>query len=70
MSGDEIVNSDGLVESDVRSDEWYRDRAKELYGADGKIEVDSNALISRGDDRGAYVEAWLWAPDDEDLTDE
>jgi hypothetical protein len=51
-------------------DDIIDDSAKELYGADGKIEVDSNALISRGDDRGAYVEAWLWAPDDEDLTDE
>jgi hypothetical protein len=70
MSGDEIINSDEPVESDGKSDDWYRDRAKELYCVDGEIEVDSNARISRGDDRGAYVEAWVWVPDDEDLTDD
>jgi hypothetical protein len=49
-------------ETDVQSDEWFRARAKELYCRDGEIEVDSNALISHGDDDGAYVAAWLWVP--------
>jgi|HubBroStandDraft_6_1064221.scaffolds.fasta_scaffold1271751_1 hypothetical protein len=47
---------------DIYSDEWFRARAKELYGRDGEIEVDSNARISYGDDPGAYVEAWVWVP--------
>ena len=59
MSGGELINSDETVESSGKSDDWY-----------GEIEVDRNAHISRGDDRGAYVEAWVWVPDDEDLTDE
>jgi hypothetical protein len=46
----------------MQSDEWFRARAKELYCRDGEIEVDSNALISYGDDDGAYVAAWLWVP--------
>ena len=66
MSGDEPTNSDETVESDGKSDDWYRARAKELYCVEGEIEVDSNARISRGDDHGAYVEAWLWVPDDGD----
>jgi hypothetical protein len=70
MSGDELINSDETVESDEKSDDWYRDRAKELYCVDGEIEVDSNARISRGADRGAYVKTWVWVPDDEDLKDE
>ena len=27
---------------------------------DGTLEVDDNAVVSRGDDPGAYVQAWLW----------
>lgn len=33
-----------------RSDKWFRTRAK-MYGEDGRIEVDSNAIIYRGDDK-------------------
>lgn len=46
----------------MKSDKWFRVRAKEMYYQEGKIEVDSNARISRGDDEGAYVEAWVWVP--------
>jgi hypothetical protein len=27
---------------------------------EGCIEVDDNAVVSEGDDNGAYVQAWLW----------
>lgn len=54
-------------ESDEESDKWLRARAKELYGRDGEIEVDSNARISYGADAGAYVEAWVWVPFEEEL---
>jgi hypothetical protein len=46
----------------MKSNKWYRTRAKELYHEDGQIEVDDNAPISRGDDEGAYVQAWVWVP--------
>ena len=70
MSRDEPINSGETAESEGKNDDWYRERAKELYCMDGKIEVDSNARISRGDDPGAYVEAWVWVPDDGELMDE
>ena len=51
-----------------KSDKWFRSRAQELYHSDGYIEIDSDARISRGDDEGAYVEAWVWVPfNDEEL---
>ncbi|HWZ31078.1 MAG TPA: hypothetical protein VNX18_07090 [Bryobacteraceae bacterium] len=46
----------------MKSDKWFRALAKELYHEDGQIEVDDNACVSRGDEEGAYVEAWLWVP--------
>ena len=70
MSGDEPTNSGVTAESERKSDDWYRERAKELYSKDGEIEVDSNARISRGDVHGSYVEAWLWVPDDGEPPDE
>lgn len=46
----------------MKSDEWFRMRARELYHEEGEIEVDDNAPVSAGDDDGAYVEAWVWVP--------
>jgi hypothetical protein len=69
MSGDEPINSAETTGSEGKNDAWYRKRAKEIYCVDSEIEVDSNARISRGDDPGAYVEAWVWVPDDGDVID-
>lgn len=38
----------------------YRAAAKRLYHDEGTIEVDDNAVVSIGDDDGAYVQAWVW----------
>lgn len=27
---------------------------------DGDLDVDANAMVSEGDENGAYVSAWLW----------
>lgn len=35
----------------LASDEWHRD---------GEIEIDSDAVVSRSEDGGAYVAAWVW----------
>ena len=46
----------------------YRDAAYRIWHRDGEIEIDeidNFALISRGNDNGAYVQAWVWVPDDE-----
>jgi hypothetical protein len=61
------MNFDEMSELDM--DSWFRRRAKELYGRDGEIEVDSNAVISYGDDPGAYVQAWVWVPYGEEQGD-
>jgi hypothetical protein len=33
--------------------------------AEGELEVDANAIVSKGDDDGAYVMAWLWVSDED-----
>lgn len=40
--------------------ETYRRKAFDQYHSDGEIEIDSNAVLSPGDDDGAYVSAWVW----------
>lgn len=42
----------------------YREAAHTLHVKDGTLEIDSNAEISRGDG-GAYVQAWIWVPQDQ-----
>jgi len=31
---------------------------------DGELELDDNAIISEGEDNGAYVQVWMWVPFD------
>jgi hypothetical protein len=63
-----MMETDDLKRDGLKTDEWFRARAKELYHEEGEVEVECNALVSRGDDEGAYVEAWVWVPlqDEED----
>lgn len=42
------------------SDKEYIRAARNEYEREGEIEIDSNAVVSRGDDPGAYVQAWVW----------
>ncbi len=50
----------------MKTAEWFRTQAKELYHQEGEIEVDDNARVSSGTDKGAYVQAWVWVPSQED----
>lgn len=34
--------------------------ARSRYHREGEIEIDDTAVVSRGDDAGAYVMAWVW----------
>lgn len=52
------------------TNEQYRKAAERLHAEGGKIEIDADAKVSRGDDPGAYVAAWVWVPDDAIGTDE
>lgn len=49
----------------ANTDEWYRQRAQDCIHRDGEIEIDDNAVVSTGADRGAYVAAWVWVEDDD-----
>ena len=42
------------------TDEEYRIVAKALFHDGGVIEIDDNAVVSRGGSNGAYVQAWVW----------
>ena len=44
-------------------DEAYRAAATQQWHREGEIEIDSNAVVSKGDDPGAYVAAWVWVAD-------
>lgn len=32
---------------------------------EGELEVDEGAPVSMGDDDGAYVQGWIWVPNEE-----
>jgi hypothetical protein len=34
--------------------------ARAMYADGDDIQIDADAKISRGDNRGAYVQAWVW----------
>lgn len=42
------------------SDDVLRRAATRIHASDGELEVDVDAEVSRGDDPGAYVQAWVW----------
>jgi hypothetical protein len=39
-----------------------RKHAQATLAREGELEIDENALLSEGDDNGAYVQAWVWLP--------
>ena len=42
----------------------FIDAARAQYEDEGTIEIDDTAVVSRGSDNGAYVQAWVWVEDD------
>lgn len=42
------------------TDEQYIEAARAQHEREGTLEIDDNAKVSRGDDNGAYVQAWVW----------
>lgn len=59
----EVVNIYGADQSD--GDKATATQAREEWTREGQIEVDEGAFVSRGDDPGAYVMAWVWVDDPE-----
>lgn len=64
---------------ELRGERSERDRkivdmAHDECHVDGETEVDDDAIVSEGDDNGAYVQAWVWVsfagtPFDKDAED-
>jgi hypothetical protein len=51
------------------TNQQYVKAAQRLYNKDGECEIDEfdSTLnqVSHGEDLGAYVQAWVWVPEDE-----
>lgn len=59
------VEVEAVIEDEIDgtpSDETLVDQARCMYQDEGSIEIDGGAVVSRGDDPGAYVQAWVWVP--------
>lgn len=57
-----------------RIPDWqYRAAAHRIHHYEGIVEMDDGATVSRWNDKGAYIEAWIWVPREhltaEDKTD-
>lgn len=49
------------------SDAQYIKAAKAKHECEGSVEFDDTPEISKEEDGGAYVHAWVWVYDDEAL---
>lgn len=49
-----------FASADEVGNNLWRDEARLEYGEGGRIEIDSDAVISKEDGSGAYVAAWVW----------
>ncbi len=47
----------------TKEDLRYIEKARKEYQEEGRIEIDDNAKVSKGEDDGAYVAAWVWVYD-------
>ena len=74
----EGMNLDGMTFADCKNHfaapegDATGEAARAKYHAEGCIEIDDRAVISRGvgpDDAGAYVMAWVWVDDPSDIMD-
>jgi hypothetical protein len=52
----------------------YLEAAQRMYAApsndDIEIDIDIDAIVSKGDDPGAWVHAWVWVRDEDALEEE
>ena len=55
---------DALADCTIPRLQHYRAAARRHH-RDGELEIDPGAVVSKGDDPGAYVMAWLWIDDSE-----
>lgn len=48
--------------SEERENIVWRDVARRLHQKDGEVEIDDDAKVSRADEPGAWVQAWVYVP--------
>ena len=54
---------DAAASRNDKEDNYFRTLAQELH-RDGDLEIDEDAVVSVGEDNGAYVQMWKWIEDD------
>lgn len=59
MTNSSTVSKD-LTQEETDRREIVEMARNEYEGYDGDVQVDDNAVISNGEDNGAYVQAWVW----------
>jgi hypothetical protein len=59
---------DALADCTISGLQNYR-AAAQRHHRDGELEIDPGAVVSKGDDPGAYVMPWLWIDDSELASD-
>lgn len=47
-------------EDDKIRQKTIRNLARKQHAIVGQLEIDPDAIVSEGDDNGAYVAAWVW----------
>lgn len=50
----------GISEPETDREGAIRSLALDQWQEDGQVEIDDSAVVSEGDDNGAYVQAWVW----------
>lgn len=61
----ELAKSIEKSVEDPENAQLYRSAIDDKLGRDGEIEFDDDAVVSKGDDAGAYVQGWLWISDED-----
>lgn len=59
-NGVRIHIEDKVAEHDDPDRQKYVKAAQDKIHKDGEVEIDDDADISKGEDPGAYVQAWVW----------
>lgn len=50
----------------VEGEEKLVAKARDEWEREGEVEFDDDPVVSRGEDNGAYVQAWVWVRDPDD----
>jgi hypothetical protein len=61
-------NLQSVMDKDLETSELdglYFGAAKSIYESEGDLEFDDDAVVSKGEDEGAYVMCWKWITDGE-----